>query len=40
MQEKKTQQFARFFLKDLKTKRSKYKNQISDLDKINFSAPK
>ncbi len=38
MQKQKTQQFAKFFLKDLKIKNSKYINEKSDLDEFNFSS--
>ncbi len=33
----KTQQFAKFFIKDLKAKSPKYNNEKSDLDQLNFS---
>jgi len=37
MQKQKTQQFAKFFLKDLKTKNPKYNNDKSDLEEFTFS---
>ena len=38
MQKHKTQQFAKFFLKDLKTKNPNYNNEKSNLDNLTFSS--
>ena len=38
MQQQKTQQFAKFFIKDIKSKPGKYKNNKSNLDELNFSS--
>ena len=38
MEKQKTQQFAKFFLKDIKTKLPKYHTEKSDIDEINFSS--
>ncbi len=38
MKTQKTQQFARFFLKDLKTKNPKFNNDKSDFDQLNSSS--
>ena len=38
MQQQKTQQFAKFFIKDIKSKPGKYKNNKSNLDEFNFSS--
>ena len=37
MSKHKTQQFAKFFLKDLKNKNPKYNNEKSDIEEFNFS---
>ena len=39
MQKHKNQQFAKFFLKDLKTKNLKFKNKNSDIEEFKFSSP-
>ena len=38
MQKHKTQQFARFYLKDSKTKNSKFNNEKLDVNEFNFSS--
>ena len=38
MHKNKTQQFAKFFLKDLKTNKPKYNNDKSDFNEFNFSS--
>ena len=38
MQKYKTQQFSKFFLKDLKTEKPNHKNKNSRLDKLNSSS--
>ena len=38
MQKKETQQFAKFFLKDIKNKPIKHDNTKSNLDELNFSS--
>ncbi len=38
MQQQKTQQFAKFFIKDIKSKPGKFKNNKSNLDEFNFSS--
>ena len=38
MQKKETQQFAKFFLKDIKSKPIKHDNNKSNLDELNFLA--
>ena len=38
MQKKETQQFAKFFLKNIKSKTSKHKNCKSDFDELNLSS--
>ncbi len=38
MQKNKTQQFAKFFLKDIKNTSTKHENDKSTLDKLNYSS--
>ncbi len=38
IQKQKTQQFAKFFIKDLKTKNSNFLNKNFDLDEYNSSS--
>ena len=38
MQKKETQQFAKFFIKDTKSKPIRYENPKSNLDEIDFSS--
>tara|TARA_B100000579_G_C22798396_1_gene838392 strand:- start:148 stop:270 length:123 start_codon:yes stop_codon:yes gene_type:complete len=38
MQKNKTQQFARFFIKDIKIKTSKDENSKSNFDELNLSS--
>ena len=38
MQQKKTQQFAKFFIKDVKSKPDKFENNKSNLEELNFSS--
>tara|TARA_Y100001968_G_C19031514_1_gene560044 strand:+ start:227 stop:352 length:126 start_codon:yes stop_codon:yes gene_type:complete len=38
MQKHKTQQFAKFFLKDLKSKSPLYNNDKPEIDELNFSS--
>tara|TARA_Y100001968_G_C18857982_1_gene481235 strand:+ start:439 stop:561 length:123 start_codon:yes stop_codon:yes gene_type:complete len=38
MQNQKTQQFAKFFLKDLKIKSPKYNREKNEQDEFNFSS--
>ena len=38
MQQKKTQQFAKFFIKDIKGKQDKFKNNKTNLDELFFSS--
>ena len=38
MKQKKTQQFAKFFLKDIKIKPDKFENKKSNLDELFFSS--
>tara|TARA_Y100001968_G_scaffold329342_1_gene378483 strand:+ start:1113 stop:1235 length:123 start_codon:yes stop_codon:yes gene_type:complete len=38
MHKNKTQQFARFYLKDIKTKNPKYNDEKSDLEDLSFSS--
>ena len=38
MQQKKTQQFAKFFIKDIKAKTDKFKNNKTNLDELFFSS--
>jgi len=38
MQQKKTQQFAKFFIKDIKSKSDKFENHKSTFDELNFSS--
>ena len=40
MKNHKTQQFAKFFLKDLKNKSPKYNNEKIKLDELSFSTSK
>ena len=38
MKKQETQQFAKFFIKDLKTKNQKFNNNKNDIDQFNFSS--
>jgi len=38
MQRHKTQQFSKFFIKDLKSKAPKYHSEKSELDSLNLSS--
>ena len=38
MQKQKTQQFAKFFLKDLKIKTPKYHSEKSEIEELNLSS--